>query len=134
MKILHVEIDDTTYRAARNMAALQGIKPEKLLACIVEKIIPMLNKNDDASAGEISKNAATVANPKLDHTRVKLALSWPAWRRLTDYCQYREERPARLAALLAAMLPAAMLDALNLTSLDYKRQGINLPSIFNSII
>lgn len=133
MKTLHIDIDATTYRAAENMAALQGITPEDLLSRIVEKLTPILDKADTAAAAEISLRADIVAGCKKGHTRTKLSLSWDTWQKLSDYCQYQEERPARIAALLAAALPAAMLDALQLTTPEYRQHNINLSAILNQI-
>lgn len=133
MKTLHADIDATTYRAAQNMAALLNMKPDRLLSHVVTKLAPILDKNDSEAAAALSKQAAIIARAKLEHFSAKLTLPWGTWQMLSDYCQYQEERPANLAALLAAVLPAAMLDALQLTSADFQRQGINLASILNQI-
>ncbi len=133
MKTLHADIDATTYRAAQNMAALLSMEPDRLLSHVVTKLAPILDKNDNEAAAALSAQAAIIARTKSEHTRAKLTLPWDAWQQLSDYCQYREERPANLAALLAAMLPAAMLDALQLTSTDYRRQRLNFPSIINKL-
>lgn len=134
MKTLHADIDATTYRAAQNMAALFNMEPDRLLSHVVTKLAPILGKkNDNEAASALSAQAAIIARAKSGHTRAKLTLPWRTWQQLSDYCQYQEERPANLAALLAAMLPAAMLDALQLTSLDYRRQKPDFPAIMNKI-
>ena len=133
MKTLHINVDATTHRAAQNMAALLNMEPDRLLSHVVTKLAPILDKSDSEAAAALSVHGAIIARAKSEHARVKLTLPWGAWQQLSDYCQYLEESPANLAALLAAMLPAAMLDALQLTSADYRRQGANFPSIFNKI-
>lgn len=133
MKILHINIDEQTHRAALNLAALLGTKADDLLSTIVTKLTTALDKDDNNAAQDLHNLAATISSPQLKHSRVKLALPWQAWQTLTDYSQYHEEKPAHLAALLAAALPAAMLDALRLTSPEYQRQQINLPAILNKL-
>ena len=133
MKTLHTNIDATTYRAAQNMAALLNMEPDRLLSHVVTRLAPILDKSDSEAAAALSAQAAIITRNKAEHARAKLTLPRDTWQQLSDYCQYREEHPAKLASLLAAMLPAAMLDALQLTSTDYRRQHINLPAILNKI-
>lgn len=133
MKTLHINVDATTHRAAQNMAALLNMEPDRLLSHVVTKLAPILDKSDSEAAAALSVQGAIIARAKSEHARVKLTLPWGTWQQLSDYCQYLEESPANLAALLASMLPAAMLDALQLTSADYRRQRVNLPFILNKI-
>lgn len=133
MKTLHINVDATTYRAAQNMAALLSMEPARLLSHVVTKLAPILDKSDSEAAAALSVQGAIIARAKSEHARVKLTLPWSIWQQLSDYSQYLEESPANLAALLAAMLPAAMLDALQLTSADYRRLRLSFPSIINKL-
>lgn len=129
---IRTQLDETTVKAALNLGALIQLPHAEILQNIVNKLAPKLAGLTDTEAAFLCEKADILADsPNITRLPSVLNLSHAAFSVIGAFCVHRETEPARIAATLAALLPAAMLDALEMTSPALNEQRRDLAPILD---
>lgn len=127
---IRAQLDETTIKTALNLGALTRQPHTEILQNIVNKLAPKLAGLTDTESAFLCEKAAILADSaSIKRLPAVLNLSPGTQSVITAFCIHRETEPARIIAALASLLPAAMLDALELTHPDFTAQRRDLAPI-----